>query len=134
MHVLQFLVVGASGTVINLVILSLALAMGLAEPICLAAGIGVSVVTNFLLNRRFTFSYAKDGNIIRQFGGFLSASAVGLSVNYFVALYLSRSVLSDGPYSLQLAAVAGIACGMAFNFIGNRFFVFRKRYVRKKPE
>jgi len=131
MYVLQFLVVGASGVVVNLAILTLLQVLGLAEFICLAGGIAVSLVTNFLLNRRFTFSYARDRGMGKQFVGFLGASAVGLVVNYSVALFMSNSVLPEGRYSLQIAAMIGIICGMAFNFIGSRYFVFRKRYVRK---
>jgi dolichol-phosphate mannosyltransferase len=131
MHLAQFLVVGASGTVVNLAVLSLLVAVGTAEPLALAGGIAVSVVTNFLLNRRFTFSYARDGNPVRQFLGFLGASAVGLAVNYAVALSMRGSVLTDGPWALQLSAATGIAAGMIFNFLGNRYVVFRKRYIRK---
>jgi len=131
MHLLQFLAVGAMGVVVNLTVLTVLLFFGLAESICLAGGIAVSVVTNFLLNRRFTFSYARDGRIDRQFIGYLGASSVGLLVNYGVALFMNNSVLPAAPYSLHLAATAGIASGMIFNFIGNRYFVFRKRHVRK---
>ncbi|MGR3659874.1 MAG: glycosyltransferase [Paracoccaceae bacterium] len=131
MYLLQFLVVGASGVLVNLAVLSLLLFIGLPESACLAGGIAVSVVTNFLLNRRFTFSYARDGNIGKQFLGFLGASTVGLVVNYLVAMFMNTSVLPEGPYTLHIAAMVGIASGMIFNFIGNRYFVFRKRYIRK---
>ena len=131
MYLFQFLVVGALGMVVNLFVLSMLLMLGLSDAICLAGGISVSVITNFLLNRRFTFSYAKDGHLLRQFIGFIGASAVGLAINYGVALYMRGSVLSDGPYALHLAAMTGVASGMVFNFLGNRYIVFRKRYIRK---
>lgn len=131
MHLAQFFVVGGSGVFVNLAVLSLLLSLGVPEQLCLAGGIGVSVVTNFLLNRRFTFSYARSRNIWSQFAGFLIASAVGMMVNYGVALYMRSSVLSDGAYSLQFAALSGIAAGMIFNFLGNRYLVFRKRFIRK---
>lgn len=131
MYLAQFLVVGASGLVVNLLVLSLLLAMGVSQAISLAGGIAVSLVTNFALNRRFTFSYARDGHIWRQFLGFLGASAVGLAVNYSVALFLARNVLTEGPFSTQMAAIVGVAAGMTFNFLGNRYVVFRKRFIRK---
>lgn len=131
MYVLQFLVVGASGVIVNLAVLSILLLFGLPEAICLAGGIGVSLVTNFLLNRRFTFSYAREGSVLKQFLGFLGASAIGLTVNYLVALWMNSAVLPTSSYKLHLAAMLGISAGMMFNFIGNRFFVFRKRYVRE---
>lgn len=131
MYLLQFLFVGASGVVVNLAILSLLFWVGLPEWLCLAAGIGVSLCSNFLLNRRFTFSYARHEPVLRQFLGFVSASLLGLMVNYGVALSLRMNVLEEGPFALQLSALAGIAAGMGFNFLGARYLVFRKRFVRK---
>jgi dolichol-phosphate mannosyltransferase len=130
MYLAQFLVVGASGVVINLAALSLLKLLGLPDSLCLAGGIGLSLVTNFLLNRRFTFSYARHEPILRQFLGFVSASLLGLLVNYSLALWLRMNVLDEGPFALQLAALAGIAAGMGFNFLGARYVVFRKRFLR----
>ncbi len=127
MDLLQFLAVGASGVIVNLTILTLLVFIGAPEWIALAGGVGVSVITNFLLNRRFTFSYARKGNAWMQFFGFLCASAVGMVVNYVVAISLRQSVLESVTGGLQLAALAGVAAGMLFNFVGNRYFVFRKR-------
>jgi dolichol-phosphate mannosyltransferase len=131
MYFVQFMTVGLSGVAINMAILSALLALGVGEPLALAGGIGTSLVTNFALNRRFTFSHARDRNIVRQFLGFLGASALGLVVNYSLALYLTAAVLPDRPYTPHLGALAGIAAGIAFNFLGNRYIVFRRRYVRR---
>jgi dolichol-phosphate mannosyltransferase len=131
MHFLQFMVVGASGVVVNLAVLTILLFLGVADSGALAGGILVSLVSNFLLNRRFTFSYARDNAIVPQFLGFLGASAVGMVVNYVVALYLRTSVLPETPTAIYVAALTGIVCGMVFNFLGNRYIVFRKRYVEK---
>lgn len=132
MYVAQFLVVGASGVIVNLGILSLLSLAGAANSLALAGGIAVSVVTNFLLNRRFTFSYARHKSVMPQFIGFVGASAVGMVVNYIVALYLNQNVFSDSKLSLQLSALCGIAAGMAFNFLGSRYLVFSKRFVKRK--
>ncbi|SEW44494.1 dolichol-phosphate mannosyltransferase [Cognatiyoonia koreensis] len=131
MYLAQFLVVGMSGVVVNLSVLSVLSVMGLPDWICLAGGIAVSIVTNFLLNRRFTFSYARDGAILRQFVSFVGACAFGMVVNYVVALTVRNNLGDDGTFTLQLAALAGIAAGMAFNFLGSRYLVFRKRFVKK---
>lgn len=131
MHLLQFLVVGVSGVVVNLAVVSLFKALGAVDATCLAAGIIVSVCTNFLLNRRFTFSYARHGNVAKQFLGFVMASAVGGVVNFFVAVYAYRVGLDQLGFGLQLAALCGIAAGMIFNFLGNRYVVFRKTSIRR---
>ena len=131
MYLAQFLVVGASGVVVNLLVLTLLKLMGLPDAICLAGGIAVSVVTNFLLNRRFTFSYARQRHMGRQFLGFLGASAVAGLVSFSVSLALRARVFDESALGLQLSALGGIAAGMGLNFIGNRYVVFRKRFIRK---
>ena len=95
----------------------------------LAAGVSFSLFGNFLLNRRFTFGYARDQNAATQFWGFLVASIIGMFINFSVATALASSVLKETSFGLQLAALAGIVCGLGFNFLGNRFVVFRKRHV-----
>lgn len=120
----QFAAVGATGVVVNLLVLTLALRSGAEAALAVAAGIAVSVFTNFLLNRRFTFSYARTRNIGRQFAGFLGASAAGMVVNYSVTM----SVAAQVPHApLQLAALSGIAAGMVLNYVINQFLVFRRR-------
>ena len=127
MHFLQFMVVGASGVVVNFAVLTLLLLVRLPEEVCLAGGIVVSMITNFLLNRRFTFSYARDGHFGAQFAGFVGASAVGMLVNFGVAVGLKKAFLAEAPFGLYLAALCGIAAGLVFNFLGNRYLVFKRR-------
>jgi dolichol-phosphate mannosyltransferase len=87
--------------------------------LALAGGIIVSLVTNFLLNRRFTFSYARQGSIVPQFIGFVGACSLGVLVNYITAVLLK-------PYMvIQLAALVGIVAGMGFNFLLSRFVIFK---------
>ena len=86
------------------------------------SGIGVSIVTNFLLNRRFSFSYARHEPIARQLAGFLGASAIGAAVNFLIAIEIVARIPEIAP---QLAAAVGIVGGMAFNFAINRYLVFR---------
>lgn len=131
MYLAQFLVVGSIGVLVNLAVLSLLLYFGLPDGVCLAGGIAVSLVSNFLLNRRFTFSYARSEPMLPQFMGYISASLIGLVVNYAVALSLRMNVLESGDFSLHLSALAGVIAGMGFNFLGARYLVFRKRFVRK---
>jgi dolichol-phosphate mannosyltransferase len=129
MSFLQFLVVGVIGTGVNLAVLTMLSGLGAPKPLALGGGLATSLVSNFLLNRRFTFSYARHEKIWRQFAGFVSASLIGMVLNYAVALTLASGPLADKPFGLQIAALAGIACGLVFNFLGNRYFVFRKRYI-----
>ncbi len=124
-HLMQFLVVGFSGIIVNLGVLTVLLRTGVTDRPAVAVAIAVSLVWNFILNRRFSFSYARDRSILHQFLGFVAACSLGAAVNYVVTVRL----LALTPYK-QLAAVAGILAGTMFNFVASRFFVFRARYIK----
>jgi dolichol-phosphate mannosyltransferase len=120
--VLHFMAVGASGAVVNLGLLTLLLAAGVSREPAVAAGIGTSIVNNFLLNRRLTFGYARDRSILKQFVGFCLASSMGAAVNFSVTL----GIVHFFPHvRLQAAAAVGILAGMFLNFTANRYLVFR---------
>ncbi|MEM1354482.1 MAG: glycosyltransferase family 2 protein [Planctomycetota bacterium] len=123
-HLAQFLVVGASGVVVNLLVLYALVWIGLHDLVAYAGGILASVVSNFLLNRRFTFSYARQGSILKQFTGFVGACSIGIAVQYLVALTVYH-LWADAP--LWVPALAGIAAGTAFNFVISRYLVFRTK-------
>jgi dolichol-phosphate mannosyltransferase len=124
-HLVQFLVVGASGLAVNLAALTLLLYTALDKEQAVAIAIGVSMVWNFMLNRRFSFSYARDRSVVRQFLGFVAACAFGAVVNYVVTLRLWTII----PYK-QLAAIIGVLSGTLFNFVASRFVIFRVKHVR----
>jgi len=123
-HLAHFLAVGASGLVVNLAVLTLLLRAGLPDSISVAAAIGTSMLSNFALNRRFTFTYARHGNPWTQLAGFVAASTAGALINYTVTLWIARAL---PRLAIQLAAVGGIVAGTAFNFLASRFVVFRER-------
>ncbi len=129
-HLVQFMAVGASGVLVNLGVLTALVLLGVPEGWAVAAGIVVSVLTNFALNRRFTFDYARNGNVWKQLGGFILASVVGGSIQWAVTMQVT---VVTPRLPIQVAALFGIAAGMVFNFLANRFVVFRKAHVRPKP-
>jgi dolichol-phosphate mannosyltransferase len=122
-RVLHFGAVGAFGTLVNLGVLTLLRNAGSSKDVAIAGGIVVSIVTNFFLNRRFTFSYAKDGSILKQFLGFCAACSLGALISFGVA----KGFSSLWPaFPLQVAACAGIFASMFVNFVANRYVVFRE--------
>jgi dolichol-phosphate mannosyltransferase len=123
-HLAQFLVVGATGLAVNLVVLTALLAVGVASQAAIAAAIALSMVWNFVLNRRFSFSYARDRSIVRQFVGFVAASLLGAVVNYFTTLKVWEAFSWK-----QGAAIVGVVAGTAFNFVASRYLVFRRSHV-----
>ncbi len=119
-HLAQFLLIGTSGLAVNLSVLTVALRVGVNEKLAVVMAILTSMVWNFLLNRRFSFSYARDRPVIRQFGGFVAACSIGAVVNYFTTTHLWLALGSR-----QIAAVVGVMAGTVFDFSANRFIVFR---------
>jgi len=123
-HLVQFLAVGATGVLVNVLVLTALLAFGVGSKAAVALAIVLSMVWNFVLNRRFSFSYARSGPVIQQLVGFVAACSVGAVVNYFVTLWTW-----DAFRYKQLAAVVGVVAGTAFNFVTSRFLVFRRKHM-----
>lgn len=122
----QFCAVGASGLIVNLAALTLLVLAGVPARIAAAVAIGVAMFSNFLLNRRITFSYARSGPFFRQMAGFFAASSFGAVLNYgtMLLLFASFAVLERFP---QPAAVAGTLVGLVSNYLLSRYVVFSKR-------
>ena len=129
-HLAQFCAVGFSGTIVNLTVLTTLLWMGISLKPAVAAAILLSMLSNFLLNRRITFSYARGGSPVRQLLGFIAASSLGAAVNYATVMAALRLVPSLIP---QAAAIVGILAGMGFNFLISRYLVFRRPDADSSP-
>jgi dolichol-phosphate mannosyltransferase len=129
-EVVQFLAVGASGIIVNLGILSLLVMLDITTAVAVVVAIGVSVVTNFLLNRRFTFSHSKDAPIFSQFLKYAISVSVGTAVNLAVTLSL---VQLYPEMKVQVASLSGIVAATLFNFLAMKFVVFKRKFY-KCPE
>jgi dolichol-phosphate mannosyltransferase len=123
-HLAQFLVVGVSGLTVNLLLLTVLLAAGVPEKTAIALAILLSMTSNFALNRRFTFSYSRLEPIVKQFTGFIATCTLGAVVNYLVTGWLWDSF----DYK-QIAAAVGVISGTAFNFVGSRYLIFRRKHI-----
>ncbi len=123
----QFLTVGGLGTVVNLLLLTAFLHIGLPPSPAVGMAIVLSMGFNFVLNRRFSFGEARQESWIKQFFGFMTACSVGAVINYAVTLLFMGKAFSMRP---QLAALVGIAAATAFNFMASRYLVFRSSHIR----
>jgi len=121
---IQFMAVGSSGALVNLAILTCLLAVHVPVRAAVALAIFVSMISNFALNRQFTFGFARDGSIYWQFVGFVASCSLGAVVNYVTTV----RVLTFFPFVIipQVAALFGIGAGTTVNFVTNRHIVFRK--------
>ena len=128
-QLVQFLTVGGLGTVVNLALLTLFLYLSMPPRPAVALAIVLSMVFNFVLNRRFSFGESRKQSWLRQFIGFMSACSVGALINYAVTLLLMGKTFQLRP---QLAALVGIVAATAFNFIASRYLVFRSSHIRPR--
>jgi dolichol-phosphate mannosyltransferase len=128
-EVMQFAVVGASGVLVNLSLVTALLPAGVGVPASIAIGIGASILSNFYLNRRFTFSQSKGGHMPTQFASYLLSVSFGALVNYVVALGLLHVFPRLAP---QLASLGGIGVATVVNFLALKFIVFKRKHYRPR--
>jgi dolichol-phosphate mannosyltransferase len=88
----------------------------------IAVAIALSMLFNFGLNRRFSFSYARQGSWLGQLGGYVVACSLGAVINYAVSVWLLTRWTGVWP---QVPALVGIIAGTGVNFVFCRFLVFR---------
>jgi len=128
-EVMQFIVVGASGVLVNLGVETALLRAGAMAPAGIAGGIAASICTNFYLNRRFTFSHSRSGHMPTQFLSYLVSVSFGSLVNYTIALILLARIPGLVP---QLASLGGIGVATVVNFVALKYIVFKRKHYRPR--
>jgi dolichol-phosphate mannosyltransferase len=142
---LKFGIVGASGTVVNLVVLHLGheYLFTAIEPVgskpyaSLALAITIATINNFTWNRLWTWSdrvktlEADEANktggrvslrmLATEFGQYVTASAFGSTLQYVLTLLLS------GFMDYRQANIAAIVVAAVSNYLANDRWTFRKR-------
>jgi len=125
MRFLEFSLVGLSGAFVNLAALTLLVLFSMPVRAAVAAAIFIAMLSNFVLNRRFPFAYAREKHWLPQLFGFIATSSIGAAANYGTVLV----ILHFWPFTLQfpqIAASIGILAGMASNYLMTRYVVFKK--------
>ncbi|MCK4464064.1 MAG: GtrA family protein [Candidatus Omnitrophica bacterium] len=122
---IRFSLIGCSGMFIDLSFTYIA------KDICLlpfyfarAIGFIFALTSNFLLNRRFTFANAREGNIAKQYMSFFVISILGFSINWLISVYLYHTLPFFNSHYL-IASFLGILGGLTVNFTGNKFITFK---------
>lgn len=129
---LEFSFVGFSGTFVNLAALTLLVWLDMPVRGAVAVAIFSAMFSNFLLNRTFTFSYARNRHWAGQLLGFIGASSLGAVVNYVVTL----QILNYWPLTErfpQIAALFGIVAGLVSNYTLSRYVVFKRPASTHSP-
>jgi putative flippase GtrA len=125
---LKFAVVGGIGMVVDLGVLTFCREV-LGVPLSIAVGLGfsVAVLSNFTLNRLWTFPESRQLPIGRQFGQFALVNIVGLGINELVVLGLHPVFLNvaQDPAAYLTAKIIAIGIVLFWNFFANRAWTYR---------
>ena len=117
----RFVVVGASGYLINLATYAVFLkVVGIDYRLSALIAFVVSVSNSFFWNRRWTFR-AHTERPHTQIPRFLAIYGVALTINLGV---LELLVAGFGVPKLEAQAIAAM-CAMPFSFLGNKLWTFR---------
>lgn len=120
---LKFIIVGASGVVVNLGVFTILLAQGFNKYGASPIAIELSIVTNFFLNNGWTFRWRKTKDRMRTRGiKFNAVSLLSLGVSYSTFVGLSM-LLPD--YPPQLHQFAGIIPATLVNYFLNSYWTFK---------
>ncbi len=121
-----FSMIGACGMVVDLTFVFISYdIMQIPFRSARAIGFVFALTSNFLLNRKFNFPKSGHG-LIHQYIRFFAVSLAGFALNWTISVYLYDTKEFFHRYYL-LAAFLGIVGGLAVNFLGSKFFVFRKK-------
>jgi putative flippase GtrA len=121
----KFCLVGGSGVLVNLAVFNATLLAlhghrrGGGDYLANGLGFLVAVVSNYSLNRRWTFR--SHGAVAGEFAKFLAVSVAAYVLNLGV-FALFRGRLGLGPNPSQILAIAFV---MPFNYVVNRLWSFR---------
>jgi putative flippase GtrA len=146
-QIARFIVVGVINTGVDLVILNILIAVthrgenGIYFSVFKTIAFLFALTNSYLMNKYWTFvgDAAKGKNLIEA-SQFILVSLVGLVINVLVAsavvnyippFWLIREIWTGAANHPQLwpsvGALCGTAIGLAWNFIGYKTFVFKKK-------
>ncbi len=122
---LKYCLVGASGVVVNMVLLWLLTEFaGLFYLVSSAIAVEISIITNFTLNDLFTFRDRRAGGrarLLTRLAKFNAVSLAGLAVNVAI-LWLLTSIF--GVYYL-ISNLFGIAAATLWNYLVNFWWTWK---------
>lgn len=133
LETIKFGLVGISGIGVNFITLWIALnLLGANDAVALALGIVVSMTTNYLLNRVWTFHSEHEKRT--EYPKYILSNLAGIALQYFIGLgvenyfesidFFSINLLVIDLPSIYLASMIGILVGFVANFSFSKFFVF----------
>jgi dolichol-phosphate mannosyltransferase len=120
-RLLRFALVGASGVVVNLGILAVLHGLiGIRDLLAVPIAIEASILSNWLLNDRFTFRDRRHDHIVQRLLKFNLVSLLSLGVQFSTYYVLTRGF---GLFYL-LAAFIAIVVAFGANYLGNLHWAY----------
>jgi dolichol-phosphate mannosyltransferase len=123
-RLMQFCLVGGTGVIVDLALYRLLQALGIPIDGARALAIAIAMTWNFFLNRRLTFSLARNSHIAPQYIRFVISCSLGAMVSWSVHFSLVRSFEVFSSH-VTFAALLGIVCGTLSNFLISLGWVFK---------
>jgi dolichol-phosphate mannosyltransferase len=125
-RLVKFGAVGASGVGVNLALLYFFTDVaGLHYAASALIAIEASIISNFLLNDRWTFKDRRDSKIWSRLLKFNTVSAAGIGVNMGIMALL----VEVGGLHYLIAEFMAIMCAFIWNYTLSSRYVWRGRYA-----
>ncbi len=134
LQIIKFAVVGVINTavdlgVLNILIFMTSIASGFYFSVFKAISFTVAVINSYYMNKYWTFA-AKGQKKEREFSQFFLVSVAGIIINVGTASVVVNAVpnfLNTSPqFWANVGALSGTFCGLACNFLGYKYLVFKK--------
>ncbi len=145
----QFCLVGAFSTVLNVALFNLFMGHGLGVVLAHIIAFSLAVTNGFFLNRAWTFRYSREGRVERQYAMFVLVNLVGLGLSLVIVLIVGRWMMHTGsadslarlyhtftgrqPVVRQLAYSFGELAATppcaVWNFSANKLWTFKRGAV-----
>ncbi len=130
---IKFTLVGISGIFVNFVVLYLTNdLLGLSDELSLMFAVLISLTSNYILNRIWTFN--SDKPIIPEYLKYAATNAIGALIQLSVAITtirlspkenLSIPIMNVNIDIIFIGSLFGILLGFASNFLFSKFYVFK---------
>jgi len=123
---LRFLIVGALGTIVNIIVFFI-FADVFHQDVNIAAifAFCIAVSQNYILNHTWSFRESVSSRInIKSYTKYVCVNIFGLFVNLFA---LNLILIVFNPSIKTVAQLFGVLSGTLFNFILSKIFVFNEK-------
>ena len=124
MEISQFLLVGASGLLIDVAVYVLLSTIGLPHLLSRAIAYWPAATSNWFFNRIMTFKERERHRPFSQWIKYVLFSGIGFSINWGTYALLTVNINFFAEH-LLLALFVGVLVGTMFNFVASDWFVFQ---------